>query len=106
MRRHNLVPATIRQISRAQLQGYSGADTLRAISVTPSGANVSIIGGGGIAESLVSMLRAFRSRITVVRRSPDHIDGADEVLAPDRLVDALSGADLVVLALPLTEEKP
>ena len=68
------------------------------------GANVSIIGGGGIAESLVSMLRAFRSRITVVRRSPDHIDGADDVLAPDRLVDALSGADLVVLALPLTEE--
>ena len=68
------------------------------------GANVSIIGGGGIAESLVPMLRPFRTHVTVVRRSPEHMEGVDEVLSPDRLVDALSGADLVVLALPLTEE--
>ena len=68
------------------------------------GANVSIIGGGGIAESLVSMLRPFRAHTTVLRRNPLHMDGVDEVVSPDRLADALSGADLVVLALPLTAE--
>ena len=68
------------------------------------GANVSIVGGGGIAESLVTLLHPFRTHVTVVRRNPDHMDGVDEVVSPDHLVDALSGADLVVLALALTAE--
>lgn len=68
------------------------------------GANVTILGGGGIAESLVRLLQGFDCRITVVRNSDTAIEGADEVLEADRYIDALADADLVVLALALTRE--
>lgn len=68
------------------------------------GANVTIVGGGGITESLIRLLTAFYCRITVVRRTVEHIEGADIVVGTENLVDALVGADLVVLALSLTPE--
>jgi len=68
------------------------------------GARVSIMGGGGITESLVRLLQPYRCHITVVRRTAQHLDGVDEVLEADRYADALPGADLVVLALALTPE--
>ena len=68
------------------------------------GANVTIVGGGGITESLIRLLTAFHCRITVVRRTVEHIEGADIVVGTENLVDALVGADLVVLALSLTPE--
>lgn len=68
------------------------------------GARVTIVGGGGITESLVSLLKPFRCRITVVRRRIEPMDGVAEVLGTDQLHHALPGADLVVLALALTPE--
>jgi phosphoglycerate dehydrogenase-like enzyme len=68
------------------------------------GARVSILGGGGIAQSLVRLLRPFDCHITVVRRQVHAMDGVDEVLESDRYADALAGADLVVLALALTAD--
>lgn len=68
------------------------------------GARVTIIGGGGIAESLVRLLQPFGCHVTVVRPSVRHMDGVDDVVGPDRLADALPGADLVVLALALTPD--
>lgn len=68
------------------------------------GARVTVLGGGGITESLVRLLSPFGCRITVVRRNVEHIEGADEVVGTENLVDALVGADLVVLALSLTDE--
>lgn len=68
------------------------------------GARVSILGGGGITESLVRLLAPFDCHVTVVRRNVGDMDGVDEVLASDRFADALPGADLVVLALALTPE--
>lgn len=68
------------------------------------GANVTILGGGGITESLVRLLTPFDCRITVVRNRVREMEGVDEVLEADRYVDALPGADLVVLALALTPE--
>ena len=67
-------------------------------------ANVSIVGGGGITESLIRLLTPFNCDITVVRRNVDHIEGADTVVGIDHLVDALVGADVVFLALSLTPE--
>jgi phosphoglycerate dehydrogenase-like enzyme len=67
-------------------------------------ANVTIVGGGGITESLIRLLTAFKCNITVVRRTVEHIEGADMVVGTENLVDALVGADLVVLALSLTPE--
>jgi phosphoglycerate dehydrogenase-like enzyme len=68
------------------------------------GANVTILGGGGITESLLRLLRPFDCFVTVVRNHVTEMEGADDVLEADRYVDALAGADLVVLALSLTPE--
>ncbi len=75
----------------------------------PSGHNlldgrVTILGGGGITESLVRLLQPWHCNITVVRNRAVAMDGVDEVLEADRFADALPGADLVVLALALTPE--
>jgi phosphoglycerate dehydrogenase-like enzyme len=68
------------------------------------GVRVTILGGGGITQSLVRLLQPFDCHITVVRRTANHLDGVDDVLEADRYADALPGADLVVLALALTPE--
>jgi phosphoglycerate dehydrogenase-like enzyme len=68
------------------------------------GSRVTILGGGGIASALVRMLKPFDCHITVVRNRIEEMEGVDEVLAAERYVDALAGADLVVLALPLTAD--
>lgn len=75
----------------------------------PSGTNllggrVTIIGGGGITESLVRLLAPFDCHVTVVRNRAQAMDGVDDVLEADRFADALPGADVVVLALSLTPE--
>ena len=68
------------------------------------GAAVTIVGGGGITESLVRLLAPFNCSITVVRRTVENIDGVDTVVGQENLVDALVGADVVFLALSLTPE--
>lgn len=68
------------------------------------GGRVTILGGGGIASSLLDLLAGFDAHVTVVRRHPDPLPGADEVVGPQQLHRALEGADLVVLALALTPE--
>lgn len=68
------------------------------------GARVTIVGGGGITESLVRLLGPFDCRITVVRKRVMGMDGVAEVVPADRYVEALPGADVVVLALSLTPD--
>jgi phosphoglycerate dehydrogenase-like enzyme len=65
------------------------------------GGRVTIVGGGGIAESLLRLLGPFGCDVTVVRRTPRDMAGAGRVVGDEELDDALSGAELVVLALPL-----
>jgi phosphoglycerate dehydrogenase-like enzyme len=65
---------------------------------------VTILGGGGIAAVLLRLLEPFRVPATVVRRQPRPVPGAAQVLATDRLHQALSGARVVFLALALTPE--
>jgi phosphoglycerate dehydrogenase-like enzyme len=68
------------------------------------GARVTILGGGGITDSLLRLLKPFDCHTTVVRNRVQEMDGADVVVEADRYTDCLPGADLVVLALPLTPE--
>ena len=68
------------------------------------GGRVTILGGGGITESLLRLLRPFDCHVTVVRNRVQEMDGADDVLEADRYSDALPGADAVFLALALTPE--
>ncbi len=68
------------------------------------GARVTILGGGGITEELLRLLAPFDADATVVRRDPQPLAGAAGTLGPDRLDEALDGADGLVLALALTPE--
>lgn len=84
------IPAYTRATSWTAPQGH-----------TTYGARIVILGGGGIAEAALRLLAPYRMRTTVVRRQPDPVPGADEVVGPDGLHDALRGADGLILALPL-----
>jgi phosphoglycerate dehydrogenase-like enzyme len=86
-----------------------GAYARAAEWTRPQGRNlldgrVTILGGGGITESLVRLLQPWHCNITVVRNRAEPMDGVDDVLEADRFADALPGADLVVLALALTPD--
>lgn len=65
---------------------------------------VTIVGGGGIAHSLISLLAPFRTEITVVKRQPSPMIGVKNVVATSQLHFALSDALVVFLALSLTPE--
>jgi phosphoglycerate dehydrogenase-like enzyme len=93
------------------LAGLRGLDRyVRASTWTPPhgtnllGAKVVILGGGGITESLLRLLKPFGADVTVVRRRPEAMSGATRVVADDALDAALDGAVGVVLALALTPE--
>lgn len=88
-----------------QLVGYARATTWsRQAGVNLLGAKVVVLGGGGITESLLRLLFPFRCHVTVVRRRPHAMQGADQVVGMDGIDAALSGAELVVIALALTPE--
>jgi len=66
---------------------------------------VTILGGGGIAQTLTHLLQPMRTQVTIVRRDPTlGVDGATRVVGRDHLDDALAAADVVFVALALTEE--
>ncbi|GAA2907635.1 D-isomer specific 2-hydroxyacid dehydrogenase family protein [Streptosporangium fragile] len=69
-----------------------------------SGQRVTILGGGGIATELVRILQPFGCRLTVLRRRPDKVEGADETLPSSALHTVLPETDILVLALALTAE--
>ncbi len=68
------------------------------------GARVTILGAGGIAQALISMLTPFGCQITVVRNRQQHVEGADAVFTTSHLTEALVNADAVVMAMALTPQ--
>lgn len=67
------------------------------------GARVVVLGGGAIARVFIDLLTPFGCDVTVVRRSPDPVEGATVVTMHD-LDEVMDGADAVVAALALTPE--
>ena len=68
------------------------------------GAEVTVLGGGGITNSLLRLLAPFGCNVTVLRNHPESMDGAARVVGPDALADVLPGTDVLVLALALTPD--
>lgn len=62
-----------------------------------------ILGFGAIGRGVAERARAFGANVTAVRRSPA-ADALAEVVAPDRFLDLLPEADVVVLAAPATPQ--
>ena len=71
------------------------------------GANVAVVGAGGITESLVRLLEPWGARISVIRRRSLPMAGVDRTVAQSdsaEVHEVLSEADVVVLAAALTPE--
>ena len=68
------------------------------------GANVTILGGGGIAETLAELLVPFEVAITVVRNRVQPMANVTDVVDSRGLDSALERADVVVVALALTPD--
>lgn len=68
------------------------------------GASVVVLGGGGITESLLTLLAPFRCATTVVRRTDTPMAQATRTVTLDQLDEVLPEADVVFLALSLTPE--
>lgn len=68
------------------------------------GANVTVIGAGGITESLLRLLKPWGANVTVVRRSVEPLAGADHTVTFAHAHEAIAQADVVVLAAALTDE--
>lgn len=73
-----------------------------AVGTNLRGAQVVILGGGGITEVLLRLLAPFHTATTVVRRHATPVPGAGRTVAADDVDDVLPDADLVILALALT----
>jgi phosphoglycerate dehydrogenase-like enzyme len=68
------------------------------------GAKLTVLGGGGLAESFLELIAPWGCEVTCVRRSPADVPGAHRTVAtPDRF-DAVSTADAVIVCLALTAE--
>ena len=93
-----LALAGLRSLRRRISARSWGAPAGQSFYVEP----VTILGGGGIAVSLLKLLAPFRVTATVVRRSADPVPGAASTLPQARLHEALAGARIVFLALALT----
>ena len=65
-----------------------------------------IVGLGAIGQAVATRARAFGARVVGCRRTPTGHEPVDAVVTPDQLLDALTTADVVVLALPSTAETP
>jgi phosphoglycerate dehydrogenase-like enzyme len=68
-------------------------------------ARVTILGGGGIAQSLLGLLKPFRVDATVVRRHGGApVDGANRTVGPDQIDEVLADRLIVFVALSFTQE--
>ncbi len=66
------------------------------------GARVTVLGAGGITRSLLRLLEPWGCDVTVVRRRGDALRGAKRTLTLDSVRSSVVGADVVVVALALT----
>jgi phosphoglycerate dehydrogenase-like enzyme len=71
------------------------------------GAKVTVVGAGGITESLIRLLEPWRTRIRVIRRLAAPMHDVERTVAQSDeagVAEVLGDADVVVLAAALTPE--
>ncbi|MFD5864025.1 NAD(P)-dependent oxidoreductase [Agromyces sp. NPDC127015] len=68
------------------------------------GADVVVIGAGGITAALLRLLVPFGARVSVVRRRAGDLEGAARTVTTDRLVEVAAGAGVLIVAAALTDE--
>lgn len=65
---------------------------------------VCVIGLGALGQGIVERAAGFGMEITGVKRTPEPVENVNRVFGPDSLVEAITDARFVTLALPLTED--
>jgi len=69
-----------------------------------SGSTWLVVGVGAIGTAVAERARAVGCTVIGVRRNPNGAERVDEMVSPDELTSALPRVDVVVLALPATDE--
>jgi len=67
------------------------------------GATIVVVGIGAIGSRVARIAKAFGMQVLGVRRSGEADEAVDEMFRTDGLISALRRADLVVVAVPLTD---
>ena len=99
-----LILASLRGIDNAS-RAMTTATWIHGHHTSLADRRVLIVGAGGVGSALARRLDGFEVEVTMVARSRrGTAGGPDEVAAMSELEGLLPSADVVVLAVPLTEE--
>lgn len=74
----------------------------RASGASLHGLRVTVVGGGGVAQEIVRLLKAFDTDVTVIRRKSEPVGAADRTTTLARLDHVLPDTDVLILAAALT----
>ena len=66
------------------------------------GQTIAVLGLGAIGEGIAARARAFGMRVIGTKRTPEPVEGVDEVFPSERLHDVLAQADAVAVTVPLS----
>jgi phosphoglycerate dehydrogenase-like enzyme len=69
-----------------------------------AGKTLGIVGLGSIGRTMAKVGKSFGMKVIGTKRTPQPVDGVDEVLAPSQLKKLLNNSDHVVNVTPLTPE--
>ncbi len=70
---------------------------------TLPGERVCVVGLGTVGGAVAERCSSLGMDVAGVRRSPEPVDAVDDLYRPEELKEAMSGAQFVVLCVPLTE---
>ena len=79
-------------------------DRSRAVGGEVRGMTVGVLGLGSIGAEVAAKATAFGMRVIGTKRTPGGVPHVDRVYPPEALHEVLAAADVVVVALPLTDE--
>lgn len=68
------------------------------------GSRLTLLGGGGLAESFLRLIDPWGCEVTCVRRGSTPVPGAAATVPTARRFEAVAGADAVIVCLALTPE--
>lgn len=75
----------------------------KAAGRTLDGLYAVVVGGGGIAQEYIRLLKTWDTTVTAVRRRDAPVPGADRTVTTERLDEVLPGAQVVMIAAAATD---